>query len=1057
MTLPMNLLRKIFNSNLKNWTLLLLIIIQPVFACWGNNNNNRPIIREYEGKIFIAAPKTLSLDTNEMISIIAYNVHKNEVIDVTIKDYPGRTKVFSYTSAVLKSGIPLFVNFNLPSKELLKYVQIDEFGTPHLYVVVEAKIKGKFNAIKNVAVDYSRDYVFLQTDKQIYNPRQTVHIRIIALNEKLLPENYKVRVQIKNPQNIIVQETLLTDPWKQSSGQFPRIYFTLPSFSILGKWKIEASYGIQFQKKTSVSFNVEEYTLPTFIVKLRVPNAILFKDEKIDITAKAEYIYGKKVNGNAECKLNIVMHNKKILQAGIKTVTVTTNDSRYESGQQVTETRRIHKFDYRKFIALWRYYSMRKAKIGSTLSVYFKGNTNGRIGNVFFIVIARGRIQLMRNFYSTLIQIQWRQLSFVITAEMSPVFKLLVFMLVDKELFVDSIRIEVEAKCQPKSEVIIYPNFSKFEPGGEGKFIIKGEPKTKVGLFAVDKALYALRNEHRLTKEKLFTRIAQSDYGYGLGNEINPLKILSDSGILIFGNFRIANMNGHSIGNNHLKMSGFKKEEDDVVIDNEIDESKENEPSIRSDFRESWLFEDFEIGHNGISVVNTKLPDSITTWMIQAVSVSPQWGICVTEKIPVTVYIYGVKNLRSEVKEGEKGKQKIITIEPHSTGTVHFSIVPLVAQDYVIRVVAQSPYGGDIVVRKLHVVAEGVTEEMDYFITLDPTNQQKRKTRNIVADVLSDITDASKQLQKIKFSLKPGKTHIPGSEMAVISLVGTEYGPIAQAALLDPQYSIRMPTGNCEQTMNHLGPNLYTLNFLKSTGKIDLQTERKLRDFMAEGYKRALTFRKQDGSFSIWPQKPSSIWLTSFVTKLFCQASKLIYIDENVTCKAIQWIISKQNSDGSFKDPYFVIKEDIMNGSNGKVPMTAFVLTVLQECKCSSLNMNDTQLRAKSFLEKQYESINDPYVMALTAYALAATNSEKKHQANEKLMKMSVYDKGLNHRYWAKSSKIESIEITSFGLSTQLQLRNMSTSLSIVNWLNTQKLDNGFYSSTQVFKNFVTK
>ncbi|XP_023225959.1 complement C5-like [Centruroides sculpturatus] len=128
--------------------------------------------------------------------------------------------------------------------------------------------------------------------------------------------------------------------------------------------------------------------------------------------------------------------------------------------------------------------------------------------------------------------------------------------------------------------------------------------------------------------------------------------------------------------------------------------------------------------------------------MIQAVSVSPQWGTCVTDaieiksfkriflrfnipyslvlneqldfqatvfnyfpqKIPVTVYMYGVKNLRSGVKEGEKGEQKRITVAPNSTGTVHFSIVPLVAQDYLIRVVALSPYGKDIVARKLHVV-----------------------------------------------------------------------------------------------------------------------------------------------------------------------------------------------------------------------------------------------------------------------------------------------------------------------------------------------------------------
>ncbi|XP_067143639.1 cobra venom factor-like [Centruroides vittatus] len=129
--------------------------------------------------------------------------------------------------------------------------------------------------------------------------------------------------------------------------------------------------------------------------------------------------------------------------------------------------------------------------------------------------------------------------------------------------------------------------------------------------------------------------------------------------------------------------------------------------------------------------------------------------------------------------------------------------------------------------------------------------------------------------------------------------------------------------------------------------------------------------------------------------------------------------------------------------------MTAFVLIILQECKCSYVNSTSARLNAKLFLEMQYESVNDPYTMALTAYALAVTNSQKKQQANEKLLGMSAYDEELNQRYWAKSSESESIEISAYGLLTQLQLENMSTSLSIVNWMNKQRLDGGYFPSSQ--------
>ncbi|XP_067128932.1 A.superbus venom factor 2-like, partial [Centruroides vittatus] len=521
-----------------------------------------------------------------------------------------------------------------------------------------------------------------------------------------------------------------------------------------------------------------------------------------------------------------------------------------------------------------------------------------------------------------------------------------------------------------------------------------------------------------------------------------------------------------------------------------IDESREHEIPVRSDFRDTWIFEDYEIGNNGRTTFHPKLPGSITIWKVQAVSVSPQWGICVSDvtkylsardfflhlnipysivrneqldlqvtvfnylkyRMELLVYIYGVKDLITGASEGEKSERKKMTLLSSTIGSVNFTIVPLVAKDYVIRAVAITAGPVDVVEKKLHVVPEGVTEELDFVNTIDPTNRQRRKRGiHVVSDVLRDTIIASAQRQQMIFYLHPRRNYIPGTEMVILSVIGTEYGPTVQTVVHDPKDLIRMPTGCCEQTMTYLGPTLYTLNFLKSKKKIDLETEEKLYDYVGEGYRRALTFRNEDGSFSLWPRKPSSIWLTSFVTKIFCQASKLIYIDKNVICKGMKWITHKQNSDGSFEDNYPVIRSDIMYGSEGKIPMTAFVLSVLQECNCSSVNITDVQLKAKSFLEMQYENetIDDPYVMALTAYAFAATNSEKKLEANKLLLEMSTYDKDLNRRFWNRSSKTESIEITAYALLTQLQLKNLSNARSIVNWLNIQRLDGGYFPSSQ--------
>ncbi|GFW56903.1 complement C3 [Trichonephila clavipes] len=53
--------------------------------------------------------------------------------------------------------------------------------------------------------------------------------------------------------------------------------------------------------------------------------------------------------------------------------------------------------------------------------------------------------------------------------------------------------------------------------------------------------------------------------------------------------------------------------------------------TVRTDFRETMLFWDFELGADGRKGFPDSLPHSITTWVFQAVSVSPSHGICVSE------------------------------------------------------------------------------------------------------------------------------------------------------------------------------------------------------------------------------------------------------------------------------------------------------------------------------------------------------------------------------------------------------------------------------------------
>ncbi|XP_023225976.1 complement C3-like [Centruroides sculpturatus] len=514
---------------------------------------------------------------------------------------------------------------------------------------------------------------------------------------------------------------------------------------------------------------------------------------------------------------------------------------------------------------------------------------------------------------------------------------------------------------------------------------------------------------------------------------------------------------------------------------------QEDLTAVRKDFRESWLFRDTVIGSDGTAVVNATLPDTITTWVIQSISLSNIGGFCVStpteivsfkniflrlnipysvvrkekleikatvynyysEQIPVIVYMYGVAHLCSGIEPGKKSERKRITVEANSAETVRFPVVPMKAKKYTIRVVALSPVGSDVVVKKLNVVSEGVVKEKDIVIFLDPTNKQKRKRRHLITERISDFIDESENFQITKINLQPNPNYIADSEKCIVSMVGTEYGPSVESVLIDPENLIRMPTGCCEQTMMYMGPTLYTLYFLKSRGSINKELEEKLYDFIRIGYKRGLSFRKYDGSYSLWPHRPSSTWLTAYVMKIFSQASKYIFVDKFVICRGTSWLLSQQGLDGGFQDSNPVIRKDIMDGENGKIALTAFVLIALQESTCSDRLLSISRFMAKLFLENEYSKVNDTYTMALVAYALALTNSNEKFKANEKLLLMSTFDEEMNYRYWQQYTKTQSIEVTAYGLLTQVKLDDLSNSQSIVNWLNKERLYGGSFPSSQ--------
>ncbi|XP_071413375.1 ovostatin-like [Pithys albifrons albifrons] len=148
---------------------------------------------------------------------------------------------------------------------------------------------------RSVAIQNVDKAVFIQTDKPIYKPGQTVMFRVVSLDTQFRPvqETYP-RIIMEDPeQNKIFQ-------WLEVASNHGIVQLSFP----LNPEPILGSYDITVETKSGEkkyhSFRVEEYVLPKFEVTTTGPKRISFFDEEVSVKVCASYSYGQPVQGNAQ-------------------------------------------------------------------------------------------------------------------------------------------------------------------------------------------------------------------------------------------------------------------------------------------------------------------------------------------------------------------------------------------------------------------------------------------------------------------------------------------------------------------------------------------------------------------------------------------------------------------------------------------------------------------------------------------------------------------------------------------------------------------------------------
>ncbi|XP_030635399.1 complement C3 isoform X2 [Chanos chanos] len=505
----------------------------------------------------------------------------------------------------------------------------------------------------------------------------------------------------------------------------------------------------------------------------------------------------------------------------------------------------------------------------------------------------------------------------------------------------------------------------------------------------------------------------------------------------------------------------------------------------RTQFPENWLWEEILLpqcpDNKPCSISqNSILRDSITTWEITAISLSPSFGICVADpyemvvmkdffidlKLPYSAVRneeveikailhnyndYDLEKVRVELMKTENvcssasktGRYRTyVKVNKMSTLAVPFVIIPMELGEHSIEVKAavSDSISTDGIRKQLRVVPEGVLTKLEVKnLELNPAKHQGgQQVEFIGRDPLTGQVPNT-----------PAKKHI--------TVRGKEISQTLEQAISGDFMGslIVQPVGDGEQNMIYMTLPVIATHYLDNTkqwDRVGLNRRNEAIKHITTGYKNELAYCKPDGSYAAQIDRKSSTWLTAYVAKVFTMASDLISIEVNVICSALKWLIlNAQLPDGRFKEDAPVIHGEMVGNVRGKdadVCLTAFVLIAMQEgskfCEGTTGVLSSSMGKSVLYLERQLQDLTNPYSVAIVSCALANAGQLNKYF----LMRHSTQTQ--DGIYWeVPGAHHFTLEATAYALLALVKANYFDKAGQVVHWLNRQQTHYGGSGTTQ--------
>lgn len=271
--------------------LLSFIVIVSLFAvsisgCIGNDTElSSSIAGPCSGQLassgdefLILAPKMLFSGGESSITMAAFSDNKpvERCVEYTLTD-KDNNEIPLVQASTSDSGNAV-ASFEVPDVEEGTYT-------------LTAKPAGYDTEFEATVEVVNNNPLFIETDKPIYRPGQTIHGRILSLNNNLVPVQENITVEITDAKGIkVFKEEIDSNEYGVASFDLP-----LASELNLGTWKVSATAG---DSSSMVDIQVDKYVLPKFDVSLETSQEWFLVSDEITGTVSANYFFGKDVEGD---------------------------------------------------------------------------------------------------------------------------------------------------------------------------------------------------------------------------------------------------------------------------------------------------------------------------------------------------------------------------------------------------------------------------------------------------------------------------------------------------------------------------------------------------------------------------------------------------------------------------------------------------------------------------------------------------------------------------------------------------------------------------------------